>query len=76
MNTQVKQAVNNFEADRKKCEDYIVKAIKQNGEFSHNICSLALRGFATKHGYKAANALVKEYKLTKLFGIPQVKGQP
>ena len=50
----------------------IVKAIRQNGTFSHNICSLVLRSVADVHGRKAANDLIDEFDLTDLYDIEKV----
>ena len=56
-----------------KAKKQIVSAIMQNGPFSHNIVSLVLMGVSRDHGVPAANALVDEFRLTKLYGIHKVK---
>ena len=52
-------------------ERAIEEAIGQDGQYSHNICSSALRAVAIKINYKEANKLVDAYQLEKLYGIPK-----
>ena len=48
---------------------HIEDAILANGPYSHNIVSLSLRSIQAQYGTKKANAVVKLYRLSKLFGI-------
>jgi len=52
----------------------IKDAIITNGEYSHNICSNALRAVTRASNYKTANMLVDKYKLTKRYKIPKMYG--
>lgn len=51
----------------------IETAIKQNGPYSHNICSLALSAVAQVDGREAANRLIREYSLDRLYSIQAVE---
>ena len=51
----------------------IEKAIGQNGSFTHNIISMVLRSASQELGKEAANSLVREYRLAKLYGINEEK---
>lgn len=47
----------------------IREAIRQRGQYSHNICSCVLRQVDEEHGREKANDLVDQFDLTGLFGI-------
>lgn len=47
----------------------IETAIKQAGPYSHNICSMALLAVARADGREAANRLIREYDLERLYSI-------
>lgn len=47
----------------------IQEAILSPGPYSHNLISYALRLTASRFGYRAANRLIDEFNLTKLYGI-------
>jgi hypothetical protein len=53
----------------------IQHAIRQRGQYTHNIISMVLRQVATEFGYAEANKLVDEFKLTRRFSIPKVEGK-
>jgi hypothetical protein len=52
-----------------KAEAAIVKAMKQNGPFSHNLVGMALSSLAREHGEAEADKLVDKFDLTVLYGI-------
>ncbi|MBI2069480.1 MAG: hypothetical protein HYT79_02680 [Elusimicrobia bacterium] len=54
---------------RKKIE----QAIKQDGPYSHNVCSMALLAVAQADGKEAANKLIEEYCLDRLYRIQKVQ---
>lgn len=54
----------------------IRQAIRQNGPYSHNIISLTLSFLADKAGVDAANGLVDEFRLDKIYGIHKSKEGP
>lgn len=47
----------------------IAQAIKQQGQFSHNVCSLVLQQVHQEIGGQYANQLIDEFNLTKLYSI-------
>ena len=49
--------------------DAIGRAIRTNGQYSHNICSCVLRIAADKWGNATANCLIDEFSLTATYGI-------
>ena len=53
--------------------EVIEKAMKQEGPYTHNIISLALRMIAEELGKDVANGLVREYQLDDMYGIPEEK---
>jgi len=55
--------------------DGIKRAIRQRGQFTHNIVSIILRQVDEKFGRDAANAIVDELKLAKKFGITKVESE-
>jgi hypothetical protein len=54
----------------------IQHAIRQKGQYTHNLISMTLRMVASEYGYAEANKLVDEFKLTRRFGIPKVEELP
>lgn len=50
----------------------IVKAIEQDGPYSHNIVSSVLRSVSNEFGANVANGLIDEYELDEVFGIQKV----
>lgn len=50
----------------------IKEAIRRKGKFSHNVVSSVLRAVAAAHGNNAANVLVDEFDLNKIYGIEKV----
>lgn len=54
-------------------EGDIAEAIELNNVYSHNVCSCALRVVAEKYGIHTANDLVRNYDLTRLYGIKPVE---
>lgn len=53
----------------KEARESIQRAIDTEGQFSHNIISSVLRSVASRHGTRTANALVRDFALTALYGI-------
>lgn len=51
---------------------FIKKAIRQNGQYSHNICSNSLRWIRRTLGTDQANKLVDKFKLTQRYGINKI----
>lgn len=55
------------------CETWAVpaikRAIKKEGEFSHNIVSSALRAIANSASFDVSNDLIDRFDLAKKFGI-------
>lgn len=49
----------------------ISKQVDTKGNYSHNIVSIILREVSHTCGYEAADALVDELELTKVFDIPK-----
>lgn len=47
----------------------IEKALNQNGQYTHNMLSIALRTLADKVGCCVANQLISEYELDYLYDI-------
>ncbi|NIV29749.1 MAG: hypothetical protein GWN58_09665 [Anaerolineae bacterium] len=56
--------------------EVIAPQVQLQGPYSHNILSILLRKAAKEHGYRAADALVDEFELTALFGIPKRGNRP
>lgn len=52
-----------------KAVDSIERALEANGEYSHNICSNAVRQVSYRWGKKKANKLIDEYDLTRIYKI-------
>lgn len=75
MNTpeQIEQLEKTLKEDVKETRDRIIKAIIQNGPYSHNICGLALSSLAKKHGDAEADKLVDELNLESIYGIQKSK---
>lgn len=57
----------------KEANERIEKAMLQNGQYSHNICTLVLSAVACDHGIAQANKLVDEWGLTNAYGIKKIK---
>lgn len=54
----------------------ILKYIEQNGQYTHNLISIALRQIGDKYGLQIADEAVERFGLDKLFGIqPEVVRQ-
>lgn len=50
----------------------IKRAVADDGEYSHNIVSSALRTIDSKFGREAANGLIDEFDLTTTYNINKV----
>lgn len=59
--------------DLRKAKNEIRRAVKMNGKYSHNVCSLVLQSVQKRLGTKVANELVEEFDLTSAFGIQLMK---
>lgn len=51
----------------------IETAIKQDGPYSHNVCSMALLAVVQAEDKEAANKLIEEYGLDRLYRIQKVQ---
>lgn len=55
--------------DKEQAVKQIRTAMRQNGPYTNNVIGSVLRLYATDNGYEAADALIKEMKLGRLYGI-------
>jgi hypothetical protein len=69
----VSQASDYVKDEMNMTRDRINNAIDQDGPYTHNMISLALRKLAENTGTKYANELVKELDLDDLYGISEIK---
>jgi hypothetical protein len=65
---ELAQAKTEFTVD--KAKDCIINAMRQNGQYTHNIISLNLRRTASLHGTRAANQIIEDFNLEGLYNIP------
>lgn len=49
-----------------------IDSLPLKGPYSHNIASIILRKVMVQHGKEAANKIVRDLKLTKLYNITEV----
>lgn len=72
---QVQELEARRDADMEKARKQIEKAIDVMGQFSHNIATLVLQDISKKWGYRYANDLCREFDLSEVFGIEELKGE-